>query len=137
MKNWYTSLNGAITLSVIALFTEVWRTIADSIIEYSRVLTGLHAPALAALFFTVYLGSWAWSLVSAARGSRRGLIAALVLSVLIWLVIPVPSFVVYCRPGPCWERAGALYIIVNTLMVIVGLLAAIALGLQLKQARGK
>ena len=131
MKTWFTSLNGAITLSVIALLTEVWRTLVDSLTEYPRFVPTLNAAALAALFFTVYLGGWAWTLVAAARGSRRGLIAALVLSVVIWLAIPVPTFPVYCPPGPCWEKVGAPFIIVNTLMVVVGLLAIIALALQL------
>jgi hypothetical protein len=35
MKSWFTSLNGAITLSVIALLTELWRAFVN--FQYSAV----------------------------------------------------------------------------------------------------
>ena len=38
MKSWFTSLNGAITLSVIALLTELWRAFLDFQHEYSNFL---------------------------------------------------------------------------------------------------
>jgi len=34
MKNWFTSLNGAITLSALALLTEVWRGFLDAMFDY-------------------------------------------------------------------------------------------------------
>jgi hypothetical protein len=34
MKNWFTSLNGAITFSAIALLTEVWRGFLDAMFVF-------------------------------------------------------------------------------------------------------
>lgn len=134
MKKWFTSLNGAITLSVIALLTEVWRGFLDAMFVFPNDIGEENFMHLAALIYVFLFAGWTWSLISAARGSRRGLIAAFIINLLIWLMIPVSTLLVYC-PVKCLADAGWIFSLANTLNLLFGLLAAIALGLQL--ARGK
>ena len=132
MKNWFTSLNGAITLSAIALLTEVWRGFLDAMFVFPDDIGEESIMHLAALIYTLLLAGWVWSLISAARGSRRGLIAAFIINGLVWLVIPVGTLLSYC-PIDCLAEAGWIWSLVNTLNLLLGLLAAIALGLQLRR----
>lgn len=129
MVNWFTSLKGAITLSVIALLTEAWRGFLDAMfvlpVEYGD--EGL--LNLAAVIFTLLFSLWAWSLVLANRGSRIGLYAAFALNALVLLAVPVSWLFVYC-PAACQAEAG-IFNLANTLNLIFGLLAAVALGIQI------
>lgn len=129
MKNWFTSLNGAITLSVFALLTELWRAFFDFQHEYSTYLKGQDMILLGTLIYTLFFAGWAWGLLAAARGSRGGLIAALVINLLFLLVIPVGTMVAYC-PSPC-ATLWPLFEIGNWINLIFGLLATVALALQL------
>jgi hypothetical protein len=52
MKSWFTSMNGAVTLSVIALVTELWRAFVDFQREYSTFLDSTGALLLGT-FMTV------------------------------------------------------------------------------------
>src|SRR5512138_3711386 len=96
MKSWFTSLNGAVTLSVIALLTELWRAFVDFQHEYSNFLTGAGAVLLGTLLYTALFGGWAWALVRAMRGSRSALIAALIINLLFLLILPIGALVAYC-----------------------------------------
>ncbi len=82
MKAWFTSLDGAITLAVMALLTELWRAFVDFQHVYSNFLDGTGALLLGTLLYTALFGAWAWALLRAGRGSRSGLIAALTINVL-------------------------------------------------------
>ena len=132
MKNWFTSLNGAITLSIIALFSEVWRGFLDAMFVFPNDIGDESFMHVAALIYTGLFAAWAWSLISAARGSRRGLIAAFIINLLVWLMIPVSTLFFYC-PVDCLADAGWIFSLANTLNLLFGLLAAVALGLQLRR----
>ncbi|MFQ5419026.1 MAG: hypothetical protein ACE5EY_01555 [Anaerolineae bacterium] len=97
MKQWFTSLNGAITLSVLALLSEAWRGFLDAMFVFPTDIADETLMNLAAVIFTLLFGGWTWSLVAASRGSRRGLIAAFALNLLVLLAIPVSC--------PGWEYA--------------------------------
>lgn len=110
MKTWFTSLNGAITVSVIALLTELWRAFLDFQHQYSNFLNSMGAVLLGTLLYAALFGGWTWALLRAMRGSRNAQIAALIINLLFLLAIPVvrwslialrlaPSF------GPClnWQ----------------------------------
>lgn len=86
---------------------------------------------LSAIIYTVLFAGWTWALISAARGSRRGIVAAFIINGLIWLLIPVGTLLFYC-PVDCLAEAGSIFSLVNTLNLILGLMAAVALGLQLR-----
>ncbi len=133
MKAWFTSLNGALALSVIALLTELWRAFVDFQNEYSKFLNSTDAILLGTLLYTVLFGGWAWALLRGMRGSRSALIAALTINLLFLLVLPIGSLVAFC-PSPCTEL-WPLMELANWINLISGLLAAAALALQLRQYR--
>ncbi len=133
MKSWFSSLDGAIALSVIALLTELWRAFMDFQHEYARFLNGTGAVLLGTLIYTALFGGWAWALLGAARGSRRALIAALVINSLVLLVLPVGSLIAFC-PSPCGEL-WPLFELANWTNLLFGLLAAVALVLEFFQSR--
>jgi hypothetical protein len=129
MKNWFTSLNGAIALSVMALLSEIWRGFMDAMFVLPNDFGDEGIMNLAAVIFTVLFAAWAWLLVLASRSSRGGLIAAFAINGLVWLAIPVSWLFFYC-PAACRADAG-LFNLANTLNLIFGLLAAISLGIQI------
>lgn len=133
MKNMFTSLNGAITLTVIALLAELVRAFADFEWEYSIVLTSAGGVVLGALLYAAVFGLWVWALLRAARGSRRALTAALGINVLILLAIPAGALFFYC-PSPCLEHWPVMEM-ANWINLIFGLLAAAALVLNLRQTQ--
>ncbi len=132
MTSRLTSLNGAITLAVIALLTELWRAFMDFQYEYARFLNGTGAVLLGTLIYTALFAGWAWALLRALRGSRSALIAALVINSLFLLVLPVGSLVSFC-PSPCTEL-WPLMELANWINLLFGLLATVALAIQLRQS---
>ena len=133
MKKWFTSRNGAIALTALALITEMWRGFLDAMFVLPNDFGDEATLQLAAIIFTVLFVGWAWSLFAAWQGSRPGLIAAFVLNLLVLLAIPVGWLFFYC-PAECQADAG-IFNIANTLNLVFGLLAAVALGLQLRKSR--
>ena len=131
MKRWLTSLNGAITLAVIALLTELWRAFVDFQHQYSIFFNTMGILLLATLLYTALFGGWAWALLRAMRASRSALIAALIINLLFLLAIPVGTLVAYC-PSPCREL-WPLMELANWINLLFGLLATVALALQLRQ----
>lgn len=131
MKTWFTSLNGALTLSGFALLTELWRAFFDFQHEYSSYLKGQDMILVGTLIYTLFFAGWAWGLLAAVRGSQGGLIAALVINLLFLLIIPVGTLVAYC-PSPC-ATLWPLFEIGNWINLIFGLLAGVALALQLRR----
>ena len=71
MKNWFTSLNGAIALSVITLFSHLWRGFLDAMFVLPTDYGNEGMMQLAAVIYTLLFAGWAWSLLAAGRGSRR------------------------------------------------------------------
>jgi hypothetical protein len=130
MKTWFTSLNGALTLTVVALLTELWRSFVDFQYEYAQVITSLGVLLFATLLYTALFAGWAWALLRALRGSRSALIAALIINVLFLLALPVGALVAYC-PSPCREL-WPLMEAANWINLLFGLLATVALALQLR-----
>ena len=137
MKNWFTSLNGALALTAFAWLSELWRTGIDATEKFhlsgSRDTMGLYA-----LIYTAFLGWWVYSLYNAARGNRSGLVTSFALNALFWVGIPIGTVFFYCT-GECAASAGSVFNTVNWLNLILGLLAGVALILQLgqKKAGGK
>lgn len=131
MKHWFTSLGGAVTLSVIALLTELWRAFVDFQHEYSSFLNSTGALLFGALLYTALFGGWAWALLRTARGNRGALIAALIINLLFLIAIPVGTLVAYC-PSPC-PSLWPMMELANWINLFFGLLATVALALQLRQ----
>ncbi len=130
MKTWFTSLNGALALSTLALLTEAWRGFLDAMFVLPFDIGDPGLMNLAAVIFTFLFGGWAWALIAAWQGSRRALLAAFILNALVLLAIPVSWLFFYC-PAACRADAG-IFNLANSLNLIFGLLAALSLGIQLR-----
>ena len=96
-----------------------------------RIHPSNHLMQMAAIVFTLLFAGWAWALFTAWQGSRPGLIAAFVINGLVLVAVPISWLVFYC-PADCQAQAG-IFNLANTLNLILGLLAAVALGLQFRQ----
>jgi hypothetical protein len=129
MKNWFTSLKTTILLSVITLLTEVWRGFLDAMFVLPVDFGDETMLNIAALVFTLLFALWAWFLILAGQGSRRGLIATFVLNAIVLFGIPVSWLFVYC-PAACQAEAG-IFNLANTLNLVFGILAGISLGVQI------
>jgi hypothetical protein len=132
MRNWFLSLSGAITLSVIGLLTWLGRLFLDWAYEINgddRTLTIL------ALVFVSFVGGWVWAMLAAVRGSRLGLIACLIFVLSLDVRFAFLMYFFWCPPAHCpsfpnqglWPWTWA--------HLISGLLAAIALVFQLRQMK--
>jgi hypothetical protein len=130
MKNWFTSLHAAIMLSTMALLTELWRAFLDAMFVLPTDFGDEGLMRLAALIFTALFAAWAGSLIAAWQGSRWGLIATAILNGLVLIAVPVGWLFFYC-PAECRAQAG-IFNLANTLNLLFGLLAAVALGLQFR-----
>jgi hypothetical protein len=79
-------------------------------------------------------GGWLWALPAAGRGSRRGLIGCLVAVLLLDVAFALATYFFFCPPWTgCkgWPNAWPW----NWANLVSGLLAAVALVLQLRQKR--
>ncbi len=131
MKNIFTSLNGAITLSVISLLVFLGRTFIDFYYVYREFSLGVGMVGLTMLANMALFGGWIWGLLSAVKGSRRGLITVLVFDLFFFLAIAVGTVVSYC-PSPC-QTAWPIGEITIWASVGFGLLASISAWLTLRQ----
>ncbi len=130
MKTWFTSLNGAITLSAVALLSMLARTFLDFQFVFNEFAPGPGQAGLAILVMTAIFGGWLWALLAAVQNRRAGLIGALAFS-LLGIGGGLATMFALC-PSPC-PTAGGLMEIANWLNLISGLLATVAIGLHLRQ----
>lgn len=136
MKNWFMSLNGAITLSVISLLAILARITFLDALFVSEFRRGFSADqpgpiALNMLGYMVFFGGWIWALLAATRGSRAGMIVALIFSLLLAFGGGLLTLLVFCGSAGCavWPVGN----IIVWVALIVGLAASIALGRQVWQ----
>lgn len=137
MKTWFTSLNVAITLSVVALLTILARITYLDALFVSEFRKGLSEDqpwpiALSMLGYMAFVGGWIWALLAAGRGSRAGLIVALVFSLLVAFGGGLLTLLVFCPQGCAAWPVGNIIV---WAALIFGLAASAALGSQLMQAR--
>ncbi len=132
MWTWFTSLNGAITLSIFAFLTMMARiTFLDAMfVPEIRIMLPEDRPAsivLMMLVYMVFVGGWVWSLLAATRGSRTGLIVSLIYCLFVALGGGLLTLLFLC---PAAWPVGNLIVWAN---LISGLVASFALGIQLRQ----
>ncbi len=131
MKNWIISINGVITLSVIAMLIFLARTFFDFYYVYPEFNLGLSVATFAIFINSVVFGGWIWSLMSAAKNNRRGLIAIFAFELFFLVIIALGTLIYFC-PTPCgtaWPM-GELLIWVS---LVFGGLAALSTGVFLRQ----
>ena len=95
MKNWFVSLKGAITLSVISLLVYLGRAFIDFYYVFGEFGLDLGMVTLAMVFYLALFGGWIWALLVAVQGSRRGLYALLGFDLFFLLFIAVLVFLMF------------------------------------------
>ncbi|MEK7276196.1 MAG: hypothetical protein AAB427_02500 [Chloroflexota bacterium] len=129
MKTWFTSLNGAITLSALALLSFIGYTLMEMRYYLEKWIPGDTAAAVETLVVLLIVGGWLRALFAARDGKRGGLIALLALSgFAILIALYDMQFVLY-TPMPWPER---LMVVV---MGAVGVIAAVAAGMCLRSGK--
>jgi hypothetical protein len=132
MKTWFMSLNGAISLSVVAFVAMLGRSIGDARYVLTEDLrsSGPNMVGLWILAYSAFFAGWLWSLLAAARGSRGGLVALLAFSLLLPFGLGLSTLLWWC-PSPC--RTGwPVMEISNWFTLISGVIAAVAVAVQLR-----
>ena len=125
MKSWFTSLNGALTLSFAALLIELWRAFLDFAFVLPNDAKGYEV--IAATVYVALFGVWLVGLHKA-HEARWGIIAALGIGLLAVLGIDVGSLLFYC-PGGC---SRVEFNLASWAGLVIGTLAVVALALQLR-----
>ena len=131
MKNWFTSLNGAITLTALTIFSEAWRGFLDAMFVIAAEFNTPSSMQAAAIIFAVLFGGWTWALALAWQGNQKALILTFSINLLVLFVIPVSWLFIYC-PAACQAEAG-IFNLANTLNLVLGVLAAISMSFQLRR----
>ncbi|HEY5729228.1 MAG TPA: hypothetical protein VLA72_02815 [Anaerolineales bacterium] len=134
MKTWLISLNGTITLSVIAFLTFQGRAFMDWRYEYPNQDPTGSLDTMMALIYMALIGGWLWGLLAASRGSRRGLIVCLIAVLLLDVAFALVTYLLFCPPWTgCtgWPNAWPW----NWSNLISGAIAAVALAFQLRRKR--
>lgn len=129
MKNWFTSLNGALVISFCAVLVFLWSALLDMALVWAPFNLSMWQIGLAALILTGLIGLWLWALAAAMRGSRRALIAALIFSVLL-VLYALMDWISYC-PTTCPRLP--IYYLVNALNLSLGFVATVALVMQIRK----
>lgn len=129
MKSWLFSLKGALTLSIITIISEAWRSFLDAMYVLPVDFGNEGTMNLAAVIFTLLFTGWIWLLHLTANGSKRGLIGLFILNAIVLLGIPVSWLLFYC-PIECRADAG-LFNLANSLNLVFGTVAGVALGIQI------
>lgn len=133
MKNWFESINGTITLSVLALLSFLGRAFLDWRYEFPVQDPAGNWATVGAITYIFLAGLWVWGLLAAAKGSRGGLITNLVLALLLNVAMGLSTYFFLCPPWTgCtgWPNAWPW----NWSNLITGLLATAAIIIQLRQS---
>jgi len=132
MKNRLISLNGTITLCVVALLTFLGRAFMDWRYEYpNQDPTGIWDTPMA-LIYIALIGGWLWGLLAAGHGSRGGLIVCLIAVLLLDAGFALATYFFFCPPWTdCtgWPKAWSW----NWANLISGGIAAVAVAYQLRR----
>ena len=119
-------------LSLLAFAVALGRTFIDWGIVYPELGMVTSAAGVLPLLagYSLVFGAWAWALISMARGQRRGVWVALVLTLLLNVGLGLGTTVAFC-PTPCqtlWP-IGELW---NWATTLTGAAAVIAQGRALR-----
>ena len=126
MKTWFTSLNGSVTLSALALLSFIGYVMMESRYYLEKWIPGDSAAMVETVIVLLIVGGWLRALFVATRDSRRGLTALFALNAFT-VLIALYDLQFTLTPGHWPER------LMWAVMGIVGVIAAAALVMQLRQ----
>ena len=129
MKTWFTSLNGAITLSALALLSFIGFAFIVARYYLEKWIPGDDAAMVETIVLLLIIGGWLRALFVAAGGRRGGLTALFAFSVLVTLIALYDmQFVLYAQIS--WPEQ--LMVVV---MLIVGVIVTAAMGVHLRSGK--
>ncbi|MBI3165896.1 MAG: hypothetical protein HYZ24_14530 [Chloroflexi bacterium] len=126
MKTWFTSLNGAVTLSTLSLLAFIGYALMEMRYYLAKWIPGDTAAAVELFVVLLIVGGWIRALFVTANGRRGGLIALLALSVVFALIAPY-DFQFIPMPWPEQTMVFATF--------VFSLIAIAALALRLRQTK--
>jgi hypothetical protein len=127
MKTWFTSLNGAITLSFCAMLIELFRGFLDFSIIVPHEFKG--NEVIGAEVYAIVFGMWGAGLLGARGGNRWGMLSAFVVGLLFLVGLDVTTTLPILCPNGC----GTIWFnIAAGAGLVVGGLALVAWILQLR-----
>lgn len=129
MKNWFTSLNGAITLSALSLLSFIGYTLMEMRYYLEKWIPGDNAAAVEMFIVLLIVGGWIRALFAADGGRRGGFIALLALSGFAVLIALYDMQYVLYTPMP-WPEQTAIFV-----MLGLAVLALAAIVSQLRQKK--
>jgi hypothetical protein len=88
MKNWFTSLNGAVTLSALTLLTFIGYALMEMRYFLAKWIPGDTAAAVEMLVMLLIVGGWMRALIAATHDKRGGPIALMAFSIFTALIMP-------------------------------------------------
>ena len=136
MKKSFLSLNRVIILASLAFLSGIARLILEVrfVPEIMNAMPADQPSQVALIMLPILLlfGAWLWALLSASRNHQRGLIGLLICSLLLAFGWGVPTVISFC-PTPC-ATVWPLTDIVTWANIIIGVMAAVAIGLYLRLA---
>ncbi len=127
MKTWFTSLNGAITLSAVAMLFFIAYAFLVSRYLLKQLTPGITAAGIETVVVMVIVGGWLWGLLAAAGGGRGGLFAVLVFNTLP-VLFTLYDLLFYSPIPYGWPLLQI--VVVGTFIVCVAAVAALAFQLK-------
>lgn len=129
MKTWFTSLNGAITLSALALLSFIGYAFIEARYYLEKWIPGDDAAMVETIVLLLIIGGWLRALFVAAGGRRGGLTALFAFSLLITLIALYDmQFVLYAHIS--WPEQ-----VMVVVMLIVGVIVTAAIGVHLRSGK--
>jgi len=129
MKTWFTSLNGALTLSALSLLAFIGYTLMEMRYFLEKWIPGDGAAMVETIVVLLLVGGWLRALFVAADGRRGGWTALLALSGFAVMVALYDFQYVFSTPMP-WPEQTMIFV-----MLALALLAIAALWVQGKQRK--
>ncbi len=127
MKNWFTSLNGTVTLSALTLLSFIGYTLMEMRYFLEKWIPGDNAAAVEMFIVLLIVGGWIRALFVATNGRRGGLTALAAFCVFTALIAP---YDVRYFPLPWPEQT----MVIATFVISVIAIAALVLQLRQKKA---
>jgi hypothetical protein len=129
VKTWFTSLNGAITLSALGLLSFIGYAFVEARYFLEKWIPGDGAAMVETIVLLLIIGGWLRALFVAAGGRRGGLTALFAFSVVITLIALYDmQFVLYAHIA--WPEQ-----VMVVVMLIVGAIVTAAMGVHLRSGK--
>jgi len=132
MTAWFLSRGGAVTLTWLALLAFLGRTMVDWRYVYPDEVPEGAVTVMSLVVTVALIAGWIWSILAAGRGARWGTVGALALVLFLGVGLAASTTVALC-PSPC-QTAWPLMEIANWVQLVLGVLATVALGIQLRRS---